>query len=90
MKRGEKEMLTPSQFPKKLLKLCFQNSPRQEDKKISTKLEVLLYKTAIKTTQMYGNQIWPLIERQKDKISAIEMRMCRHIYNIGWENHVTK
>ena len=38
---------------------------------------------------MYGNEIWPLTQRQEDKISATEMRMLRHIYNIDWEDHVT-
>ena len=59
------------------------------DKKIPTKLKVLLYKTAIKPTLMYGNEIWPLTQRQEDKISATEMRMLRHIYNVDWEDHIT-
>jgi len=69
--------------------LSFQNSPQQEDKKISTKLEALLYKMAIKTTLMYGYQTWPLTEGQENKISVTEMRMLWHIYNIEWEDHVT-
>jgi len=54
----------------------------QEVKKMSTKLEVLLYKMAIKTTLMYGYQTWPLTQRQENKISATKMRMPCHIYNI--------
>jgi len=38
---------------------------------------------------MHENQIWPLAQRQEDKISATEMRMLRHIYNIDWGDHVT-
>jgi len=41
---------------------------------------------------MYENQIWSLtVQRQEDKIIAItQMRMLRHIYNIDWEDHVTR
>ena len=60
------------------------------NKEIPTKLmKVLFYKTAIKPTLMYGNEIWPLTQRQEDRRSATEMRMLRHIYNIDWEDHVT-
>jgi len=38
---------------------------------------------------MYGYQIWPLTQRQEDKISATEMRMLQQIYNIVWEGSVT-
>jgi hypothetical protein len=59
------------------------------DKRIPTRLKVLLYKTAIRPTLMYGNEIWPLTQGQEDKISAVEMRMLRHIHSIKWEDHVT-
>ena len=29
-----------------------------------------------------------MTEGQEDRISATEMRMLRHIYNIDWEDHV--
>jgi len=38
---------------------------------------------------IYGYQIWPLTQKQEDKINATEMRMLQHIYNIDWEDHVT-
>ena len=54
------------------------------DKKIPTKLKVLLYKTAIRPTLMYGNELWPLTHRQEERLSATEMRMLRYIHNINW------
>ena len=38
---------------------------------------------------MYGNEIWPIKQKQENGISATEMRMIRHIHNIRWEDHVT-
>lgn len=46
------------------------------DKKMPTKLNVLLYKTAI----MYGNEIWQQTHGQEE----------RFIHNINWEDYVTK
>ena len=45
------------------------------DKKIASKLKVLLHKTATKPTSMYGNEIWPLTQRQEDRITTTELRM---------------
>ena len=59
------------------------------DKKIPTKLKVLLYKTSVRPILMYGNEIWPLTQKQEDRLSATEMRMLRHIHNIDWEDHIT-
>jgi hypothetical protein len=59
------------------------------DKKIPRKLKILLYKTAIRPALMYGNEIWPLTQRQEDKIKATEMRMLRYIHRIDWKDHVT-
>ena len=56
------------------------------DKKIPTKLKVLLYKTALKPTLMYCNEVWPLTQRQEDRISASERRIPRQTYNV---DHVT-
>ena len=49
------------------------------DKKIPTKLKVLLLKTAIKPTLMYGSKIWPLTQRQEDRICPTEMRVLRQL-----------
>ena len=49
------------------------------DMKIPTKLKVLLFKTAITPRLMYGCEIWPLTQRQEDRICATEMRVQRQI-----------
>ena len=58
------------------------------DKKVPTKLKVLLYKTSIKPTLMYGCETWPVTQRMEDRMDATEMRMLRHIYGISYEDHV--
>ena len=58
------------------------------DKKIPTKLKDLLYKTAIRPTLLYGNETWPITQRQEERIEATEMRMLRYIHNVNWEDHV--
>ena len=48
-----------------------------------------MYKTAIRPTLLYGNKLWPITQKQENRVSATEMRMMRHIHNIRWEDHVT-
>jgi len=49
------------------------------DKKVPKQLKVLLYKTVIKPTLIYGNETWPITQRQEQRIiEATEMRMLRH------------
>jgi hypothetical protein len=59
------------------------------DRKIPTKLKVLLYKTAIRPALTYGHETWPLTQKLEDKIGSTEMTMLRYIHNIHWEEHVT-
>ena len=59
------------------------------DRKIPTNLKVLWYKTAIRPTLIYGNEIWPITQQQENRISATEMRMLRYIHEIKWEEHIT-
>jgi len=71
---------TGSQFKQRLNSaMTHSKKGAQEVKKMSIKLEVLLYKMAIKTTLMYGYQTWSLTQRQENKISATKMRMLCHI-----------
>jgi len=49
---------------------------------------VLLYKSIIKPTLIYGNETWPITQRQEQMIEATEMQMLRHIHGINWEDHV--
>jgi hypothetical protein len=57
------------------------------DKKVPTKLKMLLYKVCIRPTIMYGNEIWPLTKYLEDRISSTEMRMLRYIHGISLEEH---
>jgi len=43
------------------------------DKKVPKQLKVLLYKTIIKPTLIYGNETWPITLRQEQRIEATEM-----------------
>jgi len=42
------------------------------DKKMPTKLKVLIYKIAIRPTLLYGNETWPITKSLADKI-------CHHV-----------
>jgi len=57
------------------------------DKKISTKLKVLIYKTVIRPVLLYGCETWPVTETLVKKISACEMRMLRYCLGVSWEEH---
>ena len=59
------------------------------DKKVPTKLKVLLYKTSIKPTLTYGSETWPVTQRMEEKLNATEMRMLRHIHGVTFEDHIT-
>ena len=37
------------------------------DKKVPTKLKVLLYKTSMKPTLTYGSETWPVTQRMEEK-----------------------
>jgi len=55
---------------------------------VPKQLKVLLYKTIIKPTLIYGNETWPITQRQGQRIGATEIRMLRHIHGINWEDQV--
>ena len=59
------------------------------DKKVPTKLKVLLYKTLIKPTLTWGCKTWPVTQRMEGKLNATEMRMLRHIHGVTFEDHIT-
>ena len=50
------------------------------DKKMPTKLKVLMYKTAIRPALLYGNETWPITGSLADKMSSCEMRILRYRY----------
>lgn len=57
------------------------------DRKVPTRLKMLLYKVCIRPTLLYGNELWPLTQRLEDRISSTEMRMLRYIHGISLEEH---
>ena len=57
------------------------------DKKVPTKLKVLLYKTSIKPTLTYGSETLPVTQRMERKLNATEIRMLRHIHGVKYEDH---
>jgi hypothetical protein len=57
------------------------------DKKIPTKLKMLLYKVCIRPAMLYGHEIWPLTQTLEDRLSTTEMRMLRYIFNISLKEH---
>jgi len=51
-------------------------------------LKVLLYKTIVKPTLIYGNETLPITQRQEQRMEATEIRMLRRIHKINWEDHI--
>ena len=58
------------------------------DKKVPTRLKMLLYKVCIRPAMLYGHEIWPLTQRLEDRICTSEMRMLRYIQGISLEEHL--
>jgi hypothetical protein len=54
------------------------------DKKVPTKLKVLLYKTVIKPALTYGSETWPITKRMEARMDATEMRMLKHIFGVKY------
>jgi len=59
------------------------------DKKVPSKLKILIYKTVIRPALLYGNETWPLTKLLENKISSCEMRMLRYCLSISLEEHQT-
>ena len=57
------------------------------DKKMPCKLKVLIYKTSIRPTLLYGNETWPITGHLSDKMASCEMRMVRYCLGISLEEH---
>ena len=57
------------------------------DRKVPTKLKMLLYKVCIRPAMLYGHGIWPLTNKLEDRLCATEMRMLRYIQSISLEEH---
>jgi len=57
------------------------------DRKVPTRLKMLMYKVCIRPAMLYGHEIWPLTRTLEDRICATEMRMLRYIHGISLEEH---
>ena len=57
------------------------------DKKMPCKLKVLIYKTSIRPTLLYGNETWPITGHLSDKMASCEIRMVRYCLGISLEEH---
>ena len=57
------------------------------DRRMPSKLKVLIYKTSVRPALTYGNETWPITGYQADKISVCEMRMLRYCLGISLEEH---
>ena len=47
------------------------------DKKIPTKLKLLIYQTVIRPTLLYGCESWPMSVRDEKRMATTEMTMVR-------------
>jgi len=57
------------------------------DKKIPIQLKVLIYKTSIRPTLLYGSETWPITNALANRVSSCEMRMLRYCLGISLEEH---
>ena len=47
------------------------------DKKIPTKLKLLVYQTVIRQTLLYGSETWPMSVKYEKRMATTKMRMVR-------------
>ena len=47
------------------------------DKKVPTKLKILIYQTVIRPTLLYGCETWPMSVKDERHMAKTEMRMVR-------------
>lgn len=57
------------------------------NKKIPTKLKILIYKIARRPALLYVNETWPVIGFMENKIGRREMRMLRYCLEIILQEH---
>ena len=46
------------------------------DKKVPTKLKILIYQTVIRPTLLYGCETWPMSVKDEMRMATTEMRRC--------------
>ncbi len=57
------------------------------DKKIPTKLKLLIYQTVIRPTLLYGCETWPMSVKNEKRIATTEMRMVRWAMGVSLLEH---
>ena len=57
------------------------------DKKIPTKLKLLLYQTVIRQTLLYGCETWPMSVKDEKRMATTEMRMVREAMGVSQLEH---
>ena len=57
------------------------------DKKISTKLKLLIYQTVIRPTLLYGCETWPMSVKDEKRMATTEMRMVRWAMGVSLLEH---
>ena len=57
------------------------------DKKIPTKLKLLIYQTVIRPTLLYGCETWPMSVKDEKRMSTTEMRMVRWAMGVSLLEH---
>ena len=59
-----------------------------ESRKLSRSAKMLVYKAMIEPTLTYGVESWVLKEREKERVQAAEIRVCRKIVGVRRMDHV--
>ena len=57
------------------------------DKKIPTKLKLLIYQTVIRPTLLYGCETWPIPVKDEKRMATTEMRMVRWAMGVSLLEH---
>ena len=57
------------------------------DKKIPTKLKLLVYQTVIRPTLLYGCETWPMSVKDEKRMATTEMRMVRWAMGVSLLEH---
>ena len=57
------------------------------DKKVPTKLKILIYQTVIRPTLLYGCETWPMSVKYERRMATTEMRMVRWAMGVSLLEH---
>ena len=57
------------------------------DKKVPTKLKILIYQSVIRPTLLYGCETWPMSVKDERRTATTEMTMVRWAMGVGLLEH---